>query len=112
MRDYSILLKDIITSIEAAERFTAGMSFDNFTSDDKTNFAVVRCMEIIGEASKSLPAEIRDAHSEIPWKAIVGTRNIIAHAYAEVDLAEVWNTVKNDLPRLKPQVQKILEELR
>jgi uncharacterized protein with HEPN domain len=88
------------------------MSLDEFRNDVKTNYAVIRCLEIIGEASKNIPAALRNKYSEIPWKTIIGTRNVIVHEYADVDLNEVWKTTVNDLPKLKPQIQKMLRELK
>jgi len=112
MRDYSLYLNDILLNIETAERFITGISFEEFISDKKTNYAVVRCLEIIGEASKHIPAGLRNKYPDIPWKTMVGTRNVIIHEYATVDLTEVWKTTKNDLPPLKKQIQKILADLK
>jgi uncharacterized protein with HEPN domain len=111
MRDYSIYLNDILLNIEAAERFITGISFEEFIRDEKTNYAVVRCLEIIGEASKHIPAGLRSKYPDVPWKTIVGTRNVIVHEYAAVDLTEVWKTTVNDLPQLKKQLLKILAGL-
>jgi len=112
MRDYSIYLNDILSNIETAERFITGISFEEFAKDDKTNYAVVRCFEIIGEASKHIPAGLRNKYPDVPWKTIVGTRNVITREYAAVDLTEVWKTTKNDLPPLKKQILKILADLK
>ena len=89
MRDYTLYLKDILSNIETAERFVTGISFEEFISDEKTNYAVVRCLEIIGEASKHIPAGLRNKYPDIPWKTMVGTRNVIIHEYASIDLTEV-----------------------
>lgn len=110
MKDYSIYLKDIIINIEAAQLFIKGMTFEQFVENTMTNYAVVRCLEIIGEASKHVPSSVRKKYPDIPWQTIVGTRNVIVHEYANVDLAEVWKTVLNDLPPLKKQVKKILSD--
>jgi uncharacterized protein with HEPN domain len=111
MRDYSLYLNDILTNIETAERFIAGISFEEFISDEKTNYAVVRCLEIIGEASKHIPAGLRNKYPAIPWKTIVGTRNAIIHEYVTLDLKEVWKTTKINLPPLKKQILEILADL-
>jgi uncharacterized protein with HEPN domain len=110
MRDYSIYLKDIILNIDAARSFITNISYDQFIEDKKTNYSVVRCLEIIGEASKHIPATVRNKYPDVPWKAIAGTRNIIVHEYADVDLQEVWETVINDLAPLKRQIEKILSD--
>ncbi len=110
MRDYSIYLKDIIINIDAVRSFISNMSYAEFVQDKKTNYSVVRCLEIIGEASKHIPATIRNKYPEVPWKAIAGTRNIIVHDYADVDLKEVWETVVSDLAPLREQIEKILSD--
>jgi uncharacterized protein with HEPN domain len=112
MRDYSLYLNDILSSIETAERFIAGLSFEEFITDEKTNYAVVRCLEIIGEASKHIPASLRNKYPGIPWKTMVGTRNVIIHEYASIGLTEVWKTTVNNLPPLKNQILKILADLK
>jgi uncharacterized protein with HEPN domain len=112
MRDYSLYLKDILSNIESAERFVTGISFEEFIRDEKTNYAVVRCLEIIGEASKHIPAGLRTKYPEVPWKTMVGTRNVIIHEYVSIDLAEVWKTTVNNLPPLKKQIQRIIADLK
>lgn len=112
MIDYSIYLQDILSNIEHAERFTADLSFNEFVKEYQVNYAVVRCLEIIGEACKQLPQTIRNKYPEIPWQRIIGIRNIIAHEYAAVDLEIVWQTLKESLPELKPQIQRILSDLK
>ena len=111
MIDYSIYLQDIISNIEHAEEFTANMSFDKFVENYQFNYAVVRCLEIIGEACKQIPQTIRNKYPEVPWQRIVVTRNVIVHEYAAVDLEIIWGTVKNDLPLFKNQIQQIIADL-
>ena len=81
MKDYTVYLKDIVENIELSQRFTDGMTFETFISDDKTKYAVVRCLEIIGEATKRLPYNLRRQHPNIPWKSMTGTRDVMAHDY-------------------------------
>ena len=111
-KDYSIYINDILSNIENAGRFIGGMSFEEFTRDYKTNYAVVRCLKIIGESSTRIPQRMRNKYPEIPWKTMLGTRNVIVHDYAAVDLAEVWKIAVNNLLPLKPQIQKILVDLK
>ena len=111
MIDYSIYLQDILSNIEHAERFSAGMSFDEFVKNYQAHYAVVRCLEIIGEACKQIPQTIRNKYPEIPWLRIIGTRNVIVHEYGTVDLEIIWGTVKNDLPLFKNQIQQIITGL-
>jgi uncharacterized protein with HEPN domain len=94
MNGYEVYLNDIIENIERAQRFIADVSYDEFTRDDKIHYAVVRCLEIIGEATKRLPQSLRQQHPEIPWKSMTGTMDVIVHAYASINLFKVWQTVK------------------
>ena len=111
MRDYSIYLQDILFNIEHAEKFVTNLSFDEFIKNYQVNYAVVRCLEIIGEACKQIPQTIRNKYPEIPWQRIIGIRNVIVHEYAAVDIEIIWGTVKNDLPVLKNQIQQIITDL-
>jgi len=87
-----------------------GFSYGEFEADFRTNFAVVRALEIIGEASKRLPLSLRDQYSEIPWRGMAGVRDRIIHGYDTVDLQIVWDVVKKDIPAIKPQIQRILTD--
>lgn len=110
-RDVADFLEDILDAISKVEDFVTGMTFEEFVDDDKTAFAVVRALEIIGEASARIPREIRDVHSGVPWREMIGIRNKLAHGYFGVDLRIVWNTVMDDLPNLAPVITVILEGL-
>jgi uncharacterized protein with HEPN domain len=107
IRDY---LQDILDTIESCELFIEGMDFDEFVSDEKTTFAVRHALEIIGEAVKHIPDEIRTKYPSIPWRKIAGTRDVMIHAYFGVDLDVVWKTANERLPELKKEIEKILEE--
>lgn len=109
MKDYSLYLKDILNAIESIEEFTAGMDYDAFVADDKTMSAVIRKLEIIGEAVKQLPEEILLQHPEIPWKRIAGMRDKLIHFYFGVDSHLVWQTIRNRLPALKAVVVSRLQ---
>jgi uncharacterized protein with HEPN domain len=84
------------------------MEFEDFNRDRKTIDAVVRNLEIIGEASKNIPDETKILYQDIDWKGIIGLRNRIAHEYFGVSLTIVWNIIKKELPRLKKQMIQIL----
>lgn len=96
-RKASLYLKDINDAITKIEEFVEGMDFNNFIIDDKTASAVVRKLEIIGEASKQLPEDIRDRFQEIPWLSMAKTRDKIIHFYHGGDYEVVWDIIKKDL---------------
>ncbi|MGC8815871.1 MAG: DUF86 domain-containing protein [bacterium] len=107
MRKASLYIKDIITAIEKIEEFVGSMSFNEFVQDDKTASAVIRKLEIIGEATKQLPSNIRLRFQNIPWSAMAKTRDKIIHFYHGVDFEVIWKIIKEDLPPLKPLFKEI-----
>jgi len=111
MRELRIYLHDILSACESVGTFTAGMDFEAFRKDDKTASAVIRKFEVIGEATKQLPDEFRQAHPEIPWKEMAGMRDRLIHFYFGVDHRLVWQTVTDRLPRLSRQIRHILERM-
>lgn len=110
-RDLRLYIKDILEQMEKAEAFIGDMDYNAFFADEKTCYAVQRCLEIIGEAAKQVPEEIRKRYSTIPWREMAGMRDKITHFYFGVDPEKVWLVVKRDIPSLKPQINYILEEL-
>jgi uncharacterized protein with HEPN domain len=96
--------------MDDASVFVKNMDYDIFVKDTKTTYAVIRALEIIGEATKKLPSYIKVDYSQIPWKKMAGMRDKVIHEYFGVDLKRVWNTVNTDLPALKPQFEKMLED--
>jgi len=100
-----------LTQWKKVMKFLDHMSFDAFTKDEKTIFAVVRGLEIIGEAVKHVPPQIRQKYPEIPWREIAGMRDKVIHEYFGVDLEIIWNVVKEKIPVLKPGFVKILKDL-
>jgi len=103
-----IYLRDIKNAITSIEKFIKDMNFDQFHNDDKTSIAVIRKFEIIGEATKNIPKNIREKYTQIPWKDIAGMRDRLIHAYSEVDLKLVWMTIKQRLPELKTIIEEII----
>ena len=106
-REPSVLLDDIRTSIEKIQRYTAGLDEASFLDDEKTADAVVRNLEIIGEAAKQLPAEFKNRQSTIRWVQISGLRNRIVHDYAGIDLKLVWNILQTAIPKLALQIAEL-----
>ncbi len=107
-REYSDYLEDILDAIQKVADFVGEMSFEQFSRDDKTVFAVVRALEIIGEASKNIPDQVKADNADIPWREMAGIRDKLIHDYFGINLEVVWRTVKEDLPSLSPKLQKFL----
>lgn len=109
-RQFADFLEDIRSAAQKAQQFAAGLSFDAFAVDEKTVFAVVRALEIIGEAAKRIPQEVRDANPDVPWRAMAGIRDKLTHDYTSVNLEIVWKTIEEDLPGLVSQIERILRD--
>lgn len=109
-RDYKVFLEDILRAIAKVRRYTAGMSFEAFSADEKTADAVVRNLEVIGEATKKIPGEARAAHPAVDWRKVTGLRDVLAHEYFGVDLAIVWDIARNKLAELEREVETMLRE--
>lgn len=107
-RDYLVYVEDILDAMQKAELLLVDVPYEQFEADFRIHFAVVRALEIMGEASKRLPQSWRDQYPEIPWKQMAGMRDRIIHGYDNVDLHIVWDVVKQDIPRIKPYIQQLL----
>ena len=102
-------LQDILEAINDIEEFTKGMEFNEFSSDKKTTYAVMKALEIIGEATKNLPVILINKYPEVPWKFLAGTSDEIVHEHCAADLPTIWSIARKDIPPLKPLIEKILE---
>ncbi len=103
-------LEHILQAIERINRFTKGKTFDDFVLDDMMYYAVVKNIEILGEASNMLTEEFRISHPNTPWKQVNGMRSYIVHEYFQVDNTVIWNVITTDLPVLKKQIEQYLNE--
>ncbi|MEM2843067.1 MAG: DUF86 domain-containing protein [Candidatus Bathyarchaeia archaeon] len=109
-REFLDYVEDIIGAMKDAMSFVEGMNYEDFVKDKRTIYAVIRAVEVIGEAVKKIPKSIRNRYPEIPWKDMAGMRNKLIHEYFGVDLKRVWKTVKEDISNLKPLFEKILKD--
>ena len=110
-RTFLDYVEDILDGMQKAQRFVEGMDWGAFANDEKTTFATVRALEIIGEATKQVPEEVRVRFPDIPWREMAGMRDRVIHAYFGVDLEVVWKTVAVDIPQVVRAIQSALEVL-
>lgn len=110
-RDAKIYLDDILESIIKIEQYLLLITETEFYTNTEKQDAVIRRLEIIGEAVKKLPKELKEQYSEIPWKQMAGMRDVVIHEYFEVSLETVWRTLKNDLPNIKMKLENIRKNI-
>ena len=104
-------LDNILDAAGKIETFTRGMSYEEFSGDDKTVYAVTRALEVIGEATKCIPRQVRERYPSLPWSEMAGMRDKLIHAYFGINRAIIWRTVRDDIPPLRPAVQRLLDDL-
>ncbi len=104
-------LEDILDAAEKAQEFVEGTTYEAFVNDDKSVFAVIRALEIIGEATKRLSQPLRNEYPQVPWSLMAGMRDNLIHDYSDVDRQIVWRTVQEEVPEVRRQVRMILEEV-
>lgn len=110
-KDDSAYLHHILDSISNIESFTENMDEEEFKSNELVRSAVIRQIEIIGEATKYLSDNTRVSYPNVPWKDIAGMRDKLIHGYFGVDIDAVWDTVKRDIPELKEEIKRIIDEI-
>ena len=109
-REFLDFVEDILDAMDKAEILLDGVTFEELVADFRINFAVFRALEIVGEATKRLPVELRNQYPDVPWKEMAGMRDRIIHGYDVVEYKIVWDTVKKRIPIVKPQIQQILKD--
>ena len=108
IKDY---IQDVIDAASKSIKFVEGMEYEIFIDDDKTVYAAIRAIEVIGEAVKNIPDDVKKKYPEIPWRDMAGMRNKLIHAYFGVEIKRVWKTIKFEIPPLKPIFEKMLKDL-
>ncbi len=108
-KDPEVLLFDILDSIENIRKYTKNVSEEKFFNDVQIQDAVVRRIEIIGEAVKGLSDSFKNKHPNVLWREIAGTRDVLIHDYSGIDIELVWEIVKNDIIKLEKQIKDILK---
>ena len=109
-RSYRLFLQDILTAAQKVEQYTRGKSFEDFVGDDVKLEATLYNLQIIGEAAKRVPKDIRDKFPEVNWTRIAGLRDVLAHNYFGLDLGIIWEIIQNRLVSLRLQIAEILAE--
>ncbi len=112
MRDYKLYLDDISEAAKRIERYIRGFTLEKLKKDSLTVDAVVRNLEIIGEAAKRIPANVKEKYPDIEWKKIAGLRDILVHEYFGIDLEVLWDIIENKLPVLKQEIERALKDVK
>ena len=111
-RDVGLFIEDIINSIKNIEEFSKNLDKEKFSKDNLRQSAIIRQLEIIGEAVKNIPNDFREKYPGVPWKKIAGLRDVIIHTYFNIDLDVTWDIIKKDLPDLKEKIEEVKENLK
>lgn len=110
-RKFSLYIRDILQNMTYAEDFVRNLTLEDLKTDRKTLYAVLRSIEVIGEATKHVPDAIRERYPAIPWKEMAGMRDKLIHDYIGVDVETVWLVVKERIPAIRPRIEQVLEEV-
>jgi uncharacterized protein with HEPN domain len=110
-RSLHLYLTDIVAACAKIQRYTNGMSFEQFVTDDRTFDAVIRNLQIIGEAVKNIPPDIRDRNPEIEWRKIAGLRDVLAHTYFQIEDEIIWDVVQTKVRSLQEKTQQLLSAI-
>ncbi len=110
-RDSKLYLEDMLSSVKRIQTLTSGILYDEFAGDLTTQEAVIRNLEIIGEASRHVPQAVRTSFSAVAWDGMAALRNILIHEYFGIDLEIIWDIITNELPILETQINEIISQL-
>ena len=108
-RRFIFFLEDILTAIDKIEKYTKDSTFEDLCQNDMAIDAVIRNLEVVGEASRNVPENIKRKYPFVEWREAIGFRNVLIHDYFGIDLESVWDTIKHNLPSLKENINKVLE---
>ncbi|MFA5343632.1 MAG: DUF86 domain-containing protein [Kiritimatiellia bacterium] len=111
IREYKDYLMDLIEAIDKIEQFAEAPAYEDFEKDEKTIFAVIRALEVMGEAAKKIPAGVRNQYKQVPWKQMAGMRDKLIHEYFGVNIRVIWKTVKEDIPLVKPIIEQMVRDM-
>ena len=103
-----VFVGQMLEAAQAAFEFTEGLTRDDIERDRRNAFAIVHAVQLVGQAARNVSSETQAALPELPWRQTIGMRNVVVHEYADVDLALVWRTVRDDMPRLIGQLRTLL----
>lgn len=110
MKDDRVLLLHILREIRFLTRISAGRTYEDLLSDEYFAHAVIRAVEVIGEATKNISVPLKERHPEIAWRDIAGMRDKVIHRYFEINWQIVWSVITDDLPAIEPKIAKLAEE--
>lgn len=110
-RTPEILLGDILEAFELLQKYTRGLSYEDFRANTEKQDAVARRLEIIGEAVKRLPQELRDRYADVPWREIAGARDVLIHEHFRIDLELAWEMVRDEVPGFATRIREIIKDL-
>lgn len=110
-RETEDFVRDILDSANAIEEFIKGNTFEDFIKERKTSYAIIRAIEIIGEATKNIPKSFRNKYPDVPWDEMAGMRDKLIHHYFGVDMEVLWLTATENVPRLKVLISKVIMDM-